>query len=146
MNKTHQIINNAVWLTLLGPLIGLLVAIPVMHIILDYPFPLFPHFANKLSFILVIAYIWGSLPALITGIITACFSPFYQKLPFFALTGGLTSALFSAIFTVYLSDPDLEVIGLTTFCGMVSSVIMYPILHYLRDNSPASKNMNQTLK
>lgn len=139
MSKIHQIKRNAVWFTLLGPLIGLLVAIPVMHIILDYPFPLFPYFANRLSLLLVLTYIWGSLPALSAGIITACFSPFYQKLSFFALVGALTSALFSVIMTVYLSDFDPEIIGLSTFCGTVSSVIMYQTLRYLQGEPPAQK-------
>ena len=144
MSKTHRIINNAIWFTLFGPLIGLIVAIPTIYIYTGYPYGFFRDIVRELPFVLLITYIWGSLPALATGIIIANLTPLYQKFPFAALVGAITSGLLPTTLLIFWGQLDFEVLGLSILCGTLSSVVMYQAVHYLPALfSPLATNTEQ---
>ncbi|WP_157953026.1 hypothetical protein [Limnobaculum parvum] len=130
MSKIHRIINNAIWFTLFGPLVGLIIAIPTIYINMDYPSDYFHDLPKYLLIGLLIAYIWGSLPALATGIILACLPPSYQGLPLAALIGALASALLP-ITAFIIVGYGIDMLLISVLCGTLSSVVVYQSIHYL---------------
>lgn len=101
--KTRRIIHHACWFTLLGPFIGVPLTIAITALYFrDSPWELLFDISRVLPQFLVLTWLLGVLPALATGILSACLpdriygSRYWRSLACAAI-GGVLAMLYELI-------------------------------------------------
>lgn len=148
MTTTRRIIHHAGWFTLLGPsCAGLPVAIiSIVAIALQYhesPGVFLRNIVSMLPFLLIVTWLIGALPALLTGIAVACLPTyiyaFHYRRTLASAAIGLGISVMAAILSVLLfTDRDLlhfilneEVFWIFTGSGLLAGMIMGWLIPYL---------------
>ncbi|SFC32895.1 hypothetical protein [Pragia fontium] len=144
MNKIQRICHHAFWFTLIGPLIGLIAAIPLMYIILNYPHHFLRDILSEFPLVLLIVYVWGAPAALLTGIIIACLPKQYAHIIYIALIGMMTSLLFPLALLILGNNDASELSLVCAAAGLISAVIMNYFIRYLPPRFSSKVNPAQS--
>lgn len=127
MTKTRRIIHHACWFALLGPHIGVLVTIAgeiQIRTITSGQFLL--EILSILPIFIVLTWVIGGVPALLTGIAMACLPPriyacVWQRV---LVCGAIGAVIASIVWLVFISAMDEAFIWMAVGPGLMAGLIM----------------------
>lgn len=128
MNKRRIVCHHAFWFTLIGPLIGFISVIPLFYILLDYPTNYFRDIVEAWPTVLLLVYLGGSGPALLTGIISACLPKPYSSVVYVGMLGALLSTTLPFLIFIFGLGMSSEVFLCSLIAGLISAAIMQQII------------------
>lgn len=147
MTTTRQIIHHAGWFALLGPLAGIPVAmIAIATIALQYhdsPGSFLWEVAAKLPIILIVTWLVGATPALLTGIAVAClpaeiYAFHYRRILASAAIGLVISVAITLSSVLFFTDKNLmhfilreEIFRIVAISGLLAGLVMGWLIPYL---------------
>ena len=134
MTKTRRIIHHACWFALLGPHLGVPVAITREALTDRYTLgELLSQIVLLLPVFMGITWILGGVAALLTGIATAClpgrvYDTLWLRIP---VCGALGSLFASLYWLMLIRDFDAEFVWMSAGPGLLAGLLMGWIVPHL---------------